>query len=139
MIHLTSLSVANAFVNRYHRHLKSVVGHKFSIAFMNGNETLGVVIIGRPVNRNFDASVCEFTRVCVKGYYKNLLSMMLAAARKEAKKRGFRKAITYIRADENGASLKADNWTAVGIVKGRQWTGRKEHEIIDKIRYEHTL
>lgn len=46
-----TLKEANAFVERYHRHHKPVVGHKFSIAASDGEKIVGVAIVGRPVSR----------------------------------------------------------------------------------------
>lgn len=46
-----SLKEANAYVERYHRHHKPVVGHKFSIAAAVDGEIVGVAIVGRPVSR----------------------------------------------------------------------------------------
>lgn len=49
-----SLKEANAFVARYHRHHKPVVGHKFSVAAAASGEVVGVAIVGRPVSRYLD-------------------------------------------------------------------------------------
>lgn len=49
-----TLKEANAFVERYHRHHKPVVGHKFSIAASDGEKIVGVAIVGRPVSRYLD-------------------------------------------------------------------------------------
>ena len=49
-----SLSEANAFVARCHRHHKPVVGHKFSIGCMADGRLVGVAIVGRPVSRYLD-------------------------------------------------------------------------------------
>ena len=47
-----SLKDANAFVAMHHRHHKPVVGHKFSIACVDGEGKIrGVAIVGRPVSR----------------------------------------------------------------------------------------
>ena len=139
MIYQCSFYTACYFVNKHHRHLKAPIGHKFSLAFIEKEETIAVIIAGRPVNRNFDNSFIEFSRICSKKYHKNLLSQLLAAARKKAKSLGYKHAITYIREDERGSSLKADNWELQAIVKGRQWKGRKQHEIINKKRFYHKL
>ena len=47
-----TLKEANAFVEQHHRHHKPVVGHKFSIGCTDGNEIVGVAIVGRPVSRH---------------------------------------------------------------------------------------
>lgn len=138
-IYPTSFNTAADFVRLHHRHLKKIQGHKFSLAAVHNNKTIGVIICGRPVNRNYNSSYIEFTRVCTLVGYRNLCSQLLASARKKAKSKGYSTAITYIRADEHGASLKSDNWKFVSKVKGRQWHGRKLHEIIDKHKYIHEL
>ena len=49
-----SLAEANAFVAEHHRHHKPVVGHKFSIGCTDGEQIVGVAIVGRPVARYLD-------------------------------------------------------------------------------------
>lgn len=49
-----TLKEANAFVEQNHRHHGKVVGHKFSIGLSNGEEIVGVAIVGRPVGRYED-------------------------------------------------------------------------------------
>jgi hypothetical protein len=60
-----TLKEANAFVERYHRHHKPVVGHKFSIAASDGEKIVGVAIVGRPVSRYLDNGLTlEVNRLC---------------------------------------------------------------------------
>lgn len=62
-----SLKEANAYVERYHRHHKPVVGHKFSIAAAVDGEIVGVAIVGRPVSRYLDDGwTLEVNRLCTK-------------------------------------------------------------------------
>ena len=49
-----SLKEANAFVEQHHRHHKPVVGHKFSVGCTDGENIVGVAIVGRPVARYLD-------------------------------------------------------------------------------------
>ena len=49
-----SLKEANAFVEQHHRHHGPVVGHKFSIGCTDGDQIVGVAIVGRPVSRYLD-------------------------------------------------------------------------------------
>lgn len=51
-----TLKEANAFVERYHRHHKPVVGHKFSIAASDGEK-----IVGKQL-RNWLAQIEQFLR-----------------------------------------------------------------------------
>lgn len=63
-----TLKEANAFVERYHRHHKPVVGHKFSIAASDGEKIVGVAIVGRPVSRYLDNGLTlEVNRLCTDG------------------------------------------------------------------------
>ena len=63
-----SLAEANAFVERYHRHHRPVVGHKFSIGATDGEKIVGVAIVGRPVSRYLDDGMTlEVTRCCTDG------------------------------------------------------------------------
>ncbi len=49
-----TLREANAFVEQNHRHHGPVAGHKFSIGLSDGEQIVGVAIIGRPVSRHLD-------------------------------------------------------------------------------------
>ena len=49
-----SLSEANSFVAKNHRHHKPVRGHKFSLGCMVDGQLVGVAIVGRPVSRYLD-------------------------------------------------------------------------------------
>ena len=108
MLSLTpvSLSEANAFVARYHRHHKPVVGHKFSIGCMADGRLVGVAIVGRPVSRYLDNGLTlEVNRLCTDGT-KNACSFLYAAAWRAARAMGYRKIITYILDTESGAARR---------------------------------
>lgn len=116
-----SLAEANAFVRDLHRHHAPVVGHKFSIGAAAGGKLVGVVIIGRPVSRHRDdGRTLEVSRLCTDGT-RNACSFLYGRAAKAAFALGFSRIGTYIRADEDGASVKAANWRLVGETKGRSW------------------
>ena len=109
MLRLTpvSLSEANAFVARCHRHHKPVVGHKFSIGCMADGRLVGVAIVGQPVSRYLDNGLTlEVNRLCTDGT-KNACSFLYAAAWRAARAMGYRKIVTYILDTESGASLRA--------------------------------
>lgn len=107
-----SLKEANAFVEKYHRHHKSVVGHKFSVAAANEQGVVvGVAIVGRPVSRYLDdGRTLEVTRLCTNGT-RNACSFLYSKCAKIAKDMGYSKIITYILESEHGASLQASGWT----------------------------
>ena len=108
-----TLKEANAFVALHHRHHTPVAGHKFSLGVVDGSGCLqGVAIVGRPVNRHLDTGdTVEVNRLCTpENAVKNVASMLYAAARRSAKELGYRRILTYIRAEEDGTSLKAAGW-----------------------------
>ncbi len=114
------------FVNQYHRHHSAPVGCKFCIAVSDGETIHGVAICGRPVSRHLDDGMtCEVNRVCTDGT-KNACSMLYGACARIAKNMGYRKIITYTLQSENGASLKASNFTCEGQAGGTHWTGSRD-------------
>ena len=136
-----SLTEANAFVERWHRHHKPVIGHKFSIGATDGEKIVGVAIIGRPISRYLDNGLTlEVTRLCTDGT-RNACSLLYAAAWRAAKAMGYKKLISYVLDTENGASLRAAGWRCVGKAGGLRWTGRSKPEVDlypaqMKMRYE---
>lgn len=122
------LKAANRFVEVNHRHHKKVAGHKFSICACRGDVIVGVAICGRPVSRHMDdGTVIEINRLCTDGT-RNACSLLYGACCRIAKEMGYRKIITYILASENGASLKASNFTCEGEAGGEIWTGERARD-----------
>jgi hypothetical protein len=112
---------AQAFVARHHRHHRQIQGHKFSLAVVEGEQVVGVAIIGRPVARGNDNGwTLEVTRCCTDGT-PNACSKLYSAARRAAAALGYRRLITYILASETGNTLKAANWTLNGPAGGGSW------------------
>lgn len=139
------LSVANTLVKAHHRHSPPVVGHLFSLGLFDDDGFClhGAAIIGRPVARHLDdGKTVEVTRVVTYGT-RNACSMLYGAACREARRRGYERVITYTRADETGASVKAANFVAVATTKGRQWDTpsrpRAARPTADRIRWERRL
>lgn len=123
MLELTpiTLTEANAFVERHHRHHRPVVGHKFSIAASSPEGVCGVVIVGRPVSRHLDNGwTLEVNRYCTDGT-KNAPSFLYGAAWRAAKAMGYRRLITYTLPQEGGASLRAAGWKCIGERGGGNW------------------
>jgi hypothetical protein len=117
----TSLAEANAFVGRYHRHHRPVVGHKFSIAVADGETVRGVAIVGRPVSRILDNGwTLEVNRCCTDGT-RNACSLLYGAAWRAARAMGFRRLITYTMPAEGGSSLRGAGWKLVGECGGGNW------------------
>jgi hypothetical protein len=135
------LKDANAFVAEHHRHSNPVVGHRFSLAAAIGDEIVGVAIVGRPVARGMqDGWTVEILRVCSLGG-RNVCSFLYGACWRAARALGYRKAITYTRSDEPGASLRGAGWRVVGQTPGRSWDTPTrprvdKHTLFDRIRWE---
>ncbi|NJP91600.1 hypothetical protein HCN51_19410 [Nonomuraea sp. FMUSA5-5] len=103
-----ALRTARAFIAWSHRHLLPPQGVKFAIGVNTPDGTLvGVVTAGRPVSRVLDDGfTIEVTRLATDGIA-NACSALLGAAWRAAKAMGYRRLITYTRADEPGTSLHA--------------------------------
>lgn len=109
---------ASDFVNMYHRHHSASQGCKFCIGVQDNDKLVGVAMCGRPVARKLDDGfTLEINRVCTLGQ-KNACSMLYGACCRIAKNMGYKKVITYLLESENGASVKASNFTYDGIAGG---------------------
>lgn len=117
-----SITDAQEWVHRHHRHHDPPESGLFALAVAIGDEIKGVAIVGRPVARALqDGWTAEVTRVAVVEGVPNGCSMLYAAAWRAARALGWRKLITYTLVSEPGTSLKAAGWKVVGQVKGRSW------------------
>lgn len=120
---------ANEFVLQHHRHSRPVVGHKFSLGVAEGDELLGVAIVGRPVARELDDGLAaEITRVCTNGA-RNAASMLYGAARRAAAAMGYQRIYTYTLPEEGGASLRAAGFRLEREDAGqpsRKWHSRSD-------------
>ena len=129
------------YVRRHHRHHGPPVGHICSLAVAEGENIVGVVIIGRPVARYLDNGMtAEVTRCCTDGT-KNACSMLYAAAWRAVRALGYKKLITYILNTEKGTSLKAAGWKCLGECGGGSWSCKSrpridKHPEQKKIRFE---
>ncbi len=138
-----TLSDANGFVARVHRHLGPVVGHKFSLGAVLDGQLVGVVIVGRPVARERqDGWTLEITRLATDGT-RNACSFLYGAACKATFALGYLRLGTYTLATEPGTSLIAAGWRRVGEVRGRSWSCPPrprvdKHPTLDKLLWERT-
>ena len=132
---------AKAFINQNHRHHKAPVGSIFQIAVSKNNKIVGVVMVGRPVARTLDNGwTLEVNRLCTDGT-KNACSMLYSASWRVAKNLGYKKLITYILSEENGASLRASNWKCIGEAGGGSWNCKNrprvdKHPTQKKFKFE---
>lgn len=138
------LRPAREFVKEYHRHNIPPVGGKFAISCYNDCEICGVAICGRPTARKLDnGTTLEIYRNCTDGT-RNACTKLYGACVRIARDMGYKKVITYTLQSENGASLKAANFTCAGAAGGIEWTGeRKRNYYISpeemKNRWEYEL
>lgn len=117
-----TLAEANAFVRRHHRHHKPVPGCKFVLAVADGNEVVGVAVVGRPVSRHLDDGwTLEVNRTCTTEV-KNANSMLYGATWRATRALGYRRLITYTLPSESGASLRGAGWRVVGECGGGSWS-----------------
>jgi hypothetical protein len=94
----------------HHRHNGPPIGGLFAIGAAVGDQLVGVVIVGRPVGRNYDnGTTVELSRCATDGT-PNVGSMLYASAWRAAKALGYRRLITYTLATEPGSSLHAAGW-----------------------------
>ena len=122
-----TLKQANAFVTDNHRHHGRVAGCKFALGLTDG-ELIGVAICGRPISRFLDDGLTlEVNRLCTDGT-RNACSMLYGACIRVAKAMGYKKVITYTLESENGASLRAANFTFAGQAGGIAWTGTRRRD-----------
>lgn len=116
-----TLREANAFVEARHRHHGPKQGHKFAISCYQGEELVGVVIVGRPDARVLDKGIlAEVTRLCVDGT-KNACSKLYSAAARAAKAMGYQRIKTAILESESGHSLEASGWKYSHTTKAQEW------------------
>lgn len=134
-----TLTDARRFVDRHHRHHRAPQGGLFAIGCAEGEDIIGVVIVGRPVARlNQDAWTAEVTRLCVLEDHPNACSTLYAAAWRACRAMGWRRLITYTLVTEPGTSLRAAGWREIGRVTSRSWNREArprldKHPLLDKI------
>lgn len=106
-----TFKAAAEFVAAHHRHHRPPLSHKFSVAVAEGDEVVGVVMVGRPVARHYDDGLTlEANRTCVLDGVRNANSMLYGTAWRVGKALGYRRMITYTQEGESGASLRAVGW-----------------------------
>ena len=137
-----SISEANEFVKKYHRHNLSAIGCKFCIGALKNGNLIGVGIAGRPIARLLaDKKTLEIIRVATDGT-KNTNSFIYNRIRRIAQLMGYEKIITYTLKSESGASLRAIGAEIVAEVKPQSWNRknrpRQEQPIYqqEKLRWE---
>ena len=125
-VQLCTLADSQRLVHALHRHHGRVAGHKFSLKATTSNSMRvseeGAAIVGRPVSRHMDdGETLEITRLVTIGT-PNIASKLLASAAKEAKRRGFKRIITYTLDSESGISLRAAGFKEDKKSAGGSWS-----------------
>ncbi len=123
-----SQATAKDFIRTHHRHAnKPPAGWRFGAGVMNGSDLVAVVMVGRPVARMLDdGQTVEVNRLCTRpdiapGLAWNACSQLYAWSAKEARRRGFRRCVTYTLEEELGTSLKAAGWVVETASGGGSW------------------
>lgn len=137
-----SFKEACEYIDSVHRHYKAPHGHKFSLSLIDEEDNIhGVLMCGRPVNRNLDDyDTLEITRLATDGT-KNACSLLYNACKRAAFNMGYLKVVTYILESELGTSLIASGWKKVCDTRYKSWdhAERKRNETnlqCSKQRYE---
>ncbi len=138
------LKEANEFILKYHRHNKSVIGHRFSIGLLKDGILIGVGIVGRPVARMLDKKgTLEILRVCIIEGNQNANSIMYSRIKKISLLLGYTKIITYTLQSESQSSLKAIKAQIIAETKPQSWNRinrpRNDQEIYFKPKYRWEL
>ena len=128
-----TLREARDFVDNFHRHNKAPIGGLFAVGVSDGNELVGIAIVGRPVARKLDnGHTAEVTRCCViDNSPKGTCSFLYARCWQAAKALGYTKLITYTLQDESGASLRGAGWKVVAELTANNpsaWQSRPGRE-----------
>ena len=118
---------AKSFIQQHHHHCRAPVTWRFRQGIFNGRTLIGVAVVGNPVAPGLNGrGVLEVNRLCLRrdlpdALRWNAASMLYGWCAREAARQGWRKIITYTRADERGTSLCAAGWKMDGRVRGRGW------------------
>jgi hypothetical protein len=112
---------ACAVVKRLHRHLPRVVGGLFACSVFVDGELVGVGVASQPkAPRSRDGFTVEITRIATDGH-RNACSKLYGALCRAAAAVGYRKAVTFTRLDEGGASLRAAGFRLDGVTREQSW------------------
>lgn len=112
---------ASAVVKRLHRHLPRVVGGLFAVSVFAGDELVGVGVASQPKARQSrDGFTVEITRVATDGH-RNACSRIYASLLRASAAIGARRALTFTRPEEPGASLRAVGFVDDGLTREESW------------------
>ena len=121
------------FINDHHRHLSAPPGDKTRWGIFNGDEMIGVCMMGRPCRPLDDGKTMCVTRLAIncslsKKLTHDACSQLLGACKRWCKKNGIEKLYTYTLPTESGSSPKAAGFEFIGYTraskKGHSSKGR---------------
>lgn len=116
-----TLREANDFVAQFHRHNGRTArnGGKFAIGASDGNNIIGVAIVGNPISATFmDGFTAEVLRTCVHpDAPRNCNSFLYGACWRIWRAMGGTRLVTYTLQSESGESLRGAGWKCIGEVK----------------------
>lgn len=118
-----TLDEANTFVAKKHRHSQPVTGHKWSVGVAVRGVMVGVAIVGRPISRMLqDGFTVEVLRVCTADGVSEFhaCSNLYGRCVRVARDLGYTRVVTYTKASESGASLRAAGFVKVADVPARE-------------------
>ena len=137
-----TISDAKEFVAQHHRHHRPPQGALFAIGVSDGEEMIGVALVGRPVARRLDDGwTVEVTRLATRDGTPNACSMLYRACWRAASNMGYKRLVTYTLATEPGASLRGAGFRLVGTTPGGSWSVKSrprvdKHPLQEKFRWE---
>jgi hypothetical protein len=123
-----TLRQANDFVEQFHRHngRTSRDGGKWAVGVSDGEELIGVGIVGRPLARLLDDGwTAEVLRVCCREGKPNCASMIYGACWRAWRAMGGQRLVTYTLQTETGGSLRAAGFKVVAECKPGKWNREK--------------
>ena len=139
-----TLTEANEFIRKHHRHNQPMPGAKFCVAVAADHVVVGVAIVGRPVSRMLDDGwTLEVSRTCTDGT-KNANSMLYGRCQRICFALGYKKLVTYSMQHESGSSLIAAGWKCVSKTNGESWNRHSRprvdlHPLQARLRWEVTM
>jgi hypothetical protein len=134
-----SIVDAIGFVAQVHRRHPRVVGGMWAIRALVDGQTVGVVIVGRPVASVYqERGFLEVTRLAAVPGNNCVCSALYGAAARAARAMGAPALLTYTETNEPGTSLVAAGWICDQKRRnGRSWVSAQrpraeQRELIDR-------
>ena|SRR5258708_6733116 len=109
------------FIRKVHRRLLKIQGALWAVSAWNGDEMIGVAVVGFPARGLMvDDTLCVLRVAVIEGH-PNGCSMLYGSCSRTGRAMGARNMVTYTHGDESGISLKAAGWIDGGLTDGGEW------------------